>query len=192
MWELTHLTNIRKWTTLLYTSYSSPFLSQSHLSLHLLHHRLKWLSYPCTRILLKIQWWKNYRAHPPGVDAVRMWEKILAQPGEEKWRNCSLVNANSDVLSNLLLNSMKSLCVHKLISQNPHQTPILVNKNSGEILEYLECSCCLNYTPGFLVFKTSLYTIMESLKNGKKCISITAYILSPGMKYVRDNYVSSL
>lgn len=148
MWELTHLRNIRKWTTLLYTSYSSPFLSQSHLSLHLLHHHLKWLSYLCTLILLKIQWWKNCRAHPPGVDAVRMWKKIIAQPGEEKCWNCSLANANSDVLSNLLLNSMKSLSVHKLNSQNPHQTPILLNKNLSESPEYLECSCCLNYTPG--------------------------------------------
>lgn len=192
MWELTDLTNIRKWTTLLYTSYSSPFLSQSHLSLHLLHNRLKGFSYLCTHILLKIQWWKNCRAHPPGADAVRMWKKIIAQPGEEKWWKCSLGNTNSNVLSNLFLNSMKSLCTQKKTHQtmkrlctqkkNPHQTLILWNKNLGEYTEYLECSCCRNYTRGFAVFKTSLYRLMGSLKIGKKFISITVYMLATDKK----------
>lgn len=39
-------------------------------------------------------------------------KKIIAHPGEEKWGNCliNLINANWDVLSNLLLNSTESWC----------------------------------------------------------------------------------
>lgn len=74
---------------------------------------------------------------------------------------------------------MKSLGVHEVVLQNPHQILILFNKNLSESPKYLECPCCLNYTPGFLVFKINLYILMGSLKNGNdKMISITAYTLS--------------
>lgn len=89
-------------------------------------------------------------------------KKIIAHPSEEQQENCSLINANLDVLSNLLLNSMKSLGVHEVILQNPHEILILFNKNFSESPKDLECPCCLNYTPGILVFKTSLYILMGS------------------------------
>lgn len=100
-----------------------------------------------------------------------MWKKIIALPGEEQWGSCSFISTNSDVLSNLLLNSMKSLGVHEVILQNPHQILILFNKNSSERPKYLQYPCCLNYTPGFLVFKVSSYILMGSLKSDQyNCI----------------------
>jgi len=84
------------------------------------------------------------------------------------------------------MNSTKSLGVHELVSQNPHQIVILFNKHLSESPQHLECRCCLNYIPGFLVFMMSLYILMENFKNGNdKMISITAYIHYPVTKYDR-------
>lgn len=66
---------------------------------------------------------KNGWTQPQGADAAGMWEKkkkITAHPGEEQQRNCSLINANLDVLSNLHLSSMKSLGVHDLPKSSPN------------------------------------------------------------------------
>lgn len=47
-------------------------------------------------------------------------KNITVHPGKEQQRNCSLINANLNVLSNLHLNSMKSLGVHDLPKSSPN------------------------------------------------------------------------